>query len=530
MDARRRGGILLLIFFSLLMIIVARLAFLQLIKHQFFLRRSVDQRTRIINLSSGRGAIFDRNGSVLAVSIDTYSVFSQKGGFKWVARKLPQAAAAKLKAGKPADLFILKEKKRIYPKRQAAAQVIGFIGTDDQGLSGVELACDKYLKGKVGKIVTEGDPEGRELPGALREIEPGEDGMNVTLTIDENIQYIAEREIEDQIRKSHATAGLLLVMDAKTGELLAMASKPDFDPNEFGKADRRRWHPRFLDPYEPGSTFKIFTAAAGLEERVIDLETRLKELDKIEIGGKVVENSHKIKWTGRGLTISRMLEDSINTGTVQVGVKLGPEKFYNNIRNFGFGTATDFGLDGESRGIVRHWRSWYKPDVGMITFGQGIAVTPLQLLSAASAFANHGRIVKPALIKKIESNDGRFVKTFSGNFRGRAVSERVVADMKKLLRNIVLNGSGKRAKMAAFTVGGKTGTAQKALPGGRGYMKGRFIASFIGLAPLSDPQVIALVIIDDPQGSIWGESVCGPVFKTVVEYSLRYLNAKPDML
>lgn len=530
MKTNRRIRALFVLFLLLFLVVVVRLFILQIIQHGFFQERSSEQRTRIINLSANRGDILDRNGEILATSIDTFSVFTQAKGFAWLARKLPRGEADKLKAEDPKNYIMLKEKKRIYPKGQTAAQVIGFVGADNQGLSGVEIAFDKYLKGKTGRVVTEGDPEGRELYGAVREIDPSEDGMNVTLTIDKNIQYVAEKEIEEQVRASSASSGQLMIMNAKTGEILALASKPDFDPNEYVKFDRRLWHPRFLDPYEPGSTFKLITAAAGLEENVITPDSKLKALDRLEIGGKVIENSHKIAWPGPDISVSFMLEQSINTGAAQVGIKLGPEKFYERIKEFGFGRPTGFGLDGESSGIVRSWQRWYKPDIAMITFGQSIAVTPMQLISAVSAFANRGKMVAPYLVKKIESNDGKFVKVNETEIRGRAVSEQTAAQMKTLMRNVCLYGSGKRAQMKWFAVGGKTGTAQKSAPGGRGYLKGHYIASFIGLAPLKDPEIIALVIVDDPKGSIWGESVCGPVFKRAVESTLRYLNVKPDML
>ena len=530
MEKKNRSLILLIIFSLFFVIAILRLIDLQIIHHEFYQKKSQEQRTRIINLPSGRGDILDRNGEILATSIDTFSVFSQKSGFDWVARKLPLAEAEKLRATDPKNLFLFKEKKRVYPKGKLAAQVMGFVGLDNQGLSGVELASDKYLKGKVGKVITEGDPEGRELFGAMREIEPGGEGMNLTLTIDENIQYVAEREIEKQIQASSAVSGMVIVMNAKSGEILALASKPDFDPNLFSKSNPRLWHPRFNDPYEPGSTFKLITVASALEEGVIKPDSKVQALSKIEIGGKVIENSHNIDFKSSQISISEVLEQSINTGTVQIGLKMGPERFYNRIRKFGFGEETDYGLYGESRGIVRNWKNWYKPDIAMMSFGQSIAVTPLQLLSAVSAFANHGDIIRPYLIKKVESTDGAFIKAFANEVRGHPVSDKTANQMKQFMKNVVLNGSGRRAKMAWFATGGKTGTAQKALANGRGYMKGHYIASFIGMAPLSDPQIIVLVIVDDPKGSIWGESVCGPVFKNVVEYSLRYLNVKPDML
>jgi len=429
MEFRRRLRLLFGIIFALFLLVIARLFWVQIIRHDFFTRISLEQRTRIINLSSVRGDILDRSSNVLATSIDTFSVFVQKPHFAWLARRLPSAEAEKLQAADPANIILLKEKKRIYPKGGMAAQLLGFVGADNQGLSGIELAFDRYLKGKEGKVVTEGDPEGRELYGALREIEPGEEGMILTLTIDENLQYIAEREISRAIRQYNGVAGMLLVMDARSGELLALASKPDFDPNDYKKASARLWHPTYLDPYEPGSTFKVISTAAGLEEQVITPDSRLNAQNKLEIGGKVIENSHAIKWPGPQVSLSFMLEQSINTVVAQIGLKLGPERFYRRIRKFGFGEQTGFGLEGESKGIVRYWENWYKPDPAMISFGQSIAVTPLQLLQAFSAFANHGRMVTPYLVKKVESGDGRFVKMFAGDPKGLAVSDRTAAEI-----------------------------------------------------------------------------------------------------
>jgi len=526
----KRVWLLVILLSFLFLLALGRLIDLQIIHTRFYQEKSQEQRTRIIPLASQRGDIYDRQGQVLASMVDAYSVFTQEHGFQWVARKVSKKEAEAVQAKNPQAYFILQEKKRIYPKGHLASQLLGFVGSDNQGLSGLELACEKYLRGKEGKIITEGDPLGRELYGAGREIQPKEEGLNVTLTIDTNLQYLVERELEDQIKKFKADSGMLIIMQAKTGEILALASKPDFDPNFFYKFDKKLWHPRFLDPYEPGSTFKVITAASALEEGVIDLNTKLKALDQIEVGGKVIRNSHAIHWPGKEISLSFMLEQSINTGAVQVGLKLGPEKFYRHLKKFGFGEETGFGLLGESGGILRFWKNWYKPDLAMMTFGQSVAVTPLQLLQAFSAFANKGKMVRPYLIKKIESRDGKFVKVMVPEERGQPLSDKTVAQVKELLHNVVLKGSGRRAQMEDFKVGGKTGTAQKAALGGRGYLKGSYIASFIGLAPLTDPELIGLVVIDNPKGVIWGETVCGPVFKKTVEFSLRYLNVPPDML
>jgi len=532
MNGRKKIITFLALFCLLLFsLIIIRLVDIQIIHHEFYSRKSQEQRTRIIKKAAQRGDIYDRNGNLLATTIDTYSLFTYKDGmFTWLNRKLPKEKAEELKNKDPQKIGLLKEKKRIYPKGELAAQLIGFVGADNQGLSGVELSFDDWLKGKESTIVTEGDPEGRELYGAIREVEPGSEGCNIYLTIDENIQYVAEREIKDQIKRSSAVSGLIIVMDVKTGDILALASEPGFDPNDYKKVDKKRWHPRFLDPYEPGSTFKVITTASALEEGAAALDTMLNAQDTIIVGGKVISNSHQIHWPGSKITISKMLEESINTCVVQLGLKLGSEKFYNKMKDFGFGKSTGIGLYGESRGILRHYSNWYKPDIAMMTFGQSIAVTPLQLASAFSAFGNEGEMVKPYVVRKIEGTDLKFIKVQTRERAGKAVSKKTAEDVKQLMRNVVLRGSGKRAAIESFGVVGKTGTAQKAMVNGIGYLKGHYIASFIGLAPLKDPRLLCLVIVDDPRGSIWGESVCGPVFKNVVEYSLRYLNVSPDML
>ncbi|MEA3494141.1 MAG: penicillin-binding protein 2 [Candidatus Margulisiibacteriota bacterium] len=529
MEDRKRVLILLGFFILLFLVIIVRLIDLQVVNRSFYEKKSMEQRTRIINLAAQRGDIFDRNGELLATSIDSYSVYQYRKG--WLARKLSLPEATKLKEKDPKGVGLIKEKKRIYPKSRLAAQTLGFVGRDNQGLSGIELAYDEYLRGKNGKVITEGDPAGRELYGALREIESGSDGMNITLTIDGNIQYVAERELLKQIKKFGAKSGMCIVMDIKTGEILALASKPDFDPNRYQNSNRRLWHPRFLDPYEPGSTFKIFTVAAGLEDGVINRETMLRALHSITVGGKKITNAHREEFPRSRITVSKILERSINTGSVQIGQKLGPKKFYEQLRAFGFGKKTGFGLWGESNGILRNWKRWYKPDIGMITFGQSIATTPLQLLSAMSSFVNDGEMLKPILVKKIESFDGKFIKVFVPRDRGRAISSKVADEMKELMRNSVVRGTGKRADIKKFGVCGKTGTAQKAALGGRGYLKGHYIASFIGFAPYKNPRVAALVIVDDPSRiGYWGGQVAGPVFSKVVGFTLRYLNVLPDVL
>src|SRR3989339_117131 len=389
-------------------IILIRLVDIQIIHHSFYKKKAESQRRRIIPIATDRGDIYDRNGELLATSIDVKSIyvnpkefvaysklenalditlprFSKKRLFAWVKRKVDSKTVQKIENLNLPGFYFLDEKKRIYPKGSLASQVLGFVGVDNEGLSGVELSMEDYLKGEALNIVTESDPAGYELL-TKRESEKKKisSGSNIYLSIDESIQYFAEREIKKAVEKYSALSGLVIVMDTKSGEILAMAGKPDFNPNNYDKFSSKVWRCKALDIYEPGSTFKTITAAI-----------------------------------------------------VQIGLKLGKEKLYNGIKNFGFGDSVDVGLRGESPGIVRHFSYWYAPDIAMMTFGQSIAVTPLQLCLAYLAIGNKGELVKPALIKKIQSEDQKFVKKSTVNKIRNAISKKISSEVLELLENVV---------------------------------------------------------------------------------------------
>lgn len=548
-----RLSALLIFFLILTLIVIVRLADLQIIRHKRYKEKAQEQRKRIIRLATDRGDIFDRNGRILATSVDTYSIyinprvfkdykrlsellgegivhFSKDRYFAWVKRKVDKGLAEKIKEEKMKGLGLLLEKKRVYPKGHLASQVLGFVGIDNEGLSGIELSYDEYLRGKEGRTITEFDPRGYELlSGNEEEIEKASPGMNLTLTIDESIQYLAEKELEKTIKKYHAYQGLMIVMDIETGEILALAGKPDFDPNRYYKFNPLTWKSFAVDVYEPGSTFKIITVAAALNEGIVTEKTKLRALETLRIADRIIRNSHEEEWTGKTVTLSKMLERSINTAVAQIGLKLGSKRFYRQIVDFGFGRRTQAGLPSESRGILKKPAHWYKPDLGTISFGQGIAVTPLQMISAYASIANQGKRVKPHLIGKIESLDGSFVKTFDTTYLGRSTSKKNAQILKELLANVVEKGTGRRAETRYYRVAGKTGTSQKAGPHGR-YLKDQYFASFIGFAPLSDPKLAIIVIIDNPKDVIWGGAVAAPAFSQVVGQSLRYLNVPADVL
>jgi stage V sporulation protein D (sporulation-specific penicillin-binding protein) len=560
LKGRLRASELLFVFIFILAILALRLFYLQLFQHDFYLDRANDQRRRIITLSPDRGDIYDRNGAVLATSIGAFSVFAVPSEvrnktetadivakilkenrapilkklnsgkpFVWIMRKIEDPLAKKIIDKKLPGIGMLQEKKRVYPKRKLASQIIGFVGMDNQGLSGIEISFDRYLKGEEGSLITEKDPRGREiLTSNLRVLKSPTNGGNLTLTIDEAIQYKAEAELRKAVQTSHANSGTVIVMDVKSGEILALASYPDFDPNDYQRYRENAWYNRAVtDVYEPGSTFKLVTVSSAIEEGTISKDTRVYCPDTIKLGGRTIRNSHTEKYNTKYLSIKEILRESVNTGAVNIAIKLGKEKFYKHIKDFGFGDYTGVDLLGESRGMLSDPVLWNKPDIGMISFGQSIAVTPIQLISSLSAIANGGTRMRPLLVKKIENDDSDFLKVFAPEERGRAISGRVAGEVLELSEDVVENGTGRLAKIYGFRVGGKTGTAQKPRPGG-GYMAGRYVASFIGFAPLDSPRLAVLVVVDDPKPVFWGERVAAPVFGRVAEFALRRLNVAPD--
>ncbi|MBU0686948.1 MAG: penicillin-binding protein 2 [Candidatus Margulisbacteria bacterium] len=558
----RNRMVMVVIMFAVCFLIAAgRLFELQIVHFGFYRDRVEDQRQRVITLASPRGDIYDRNGELLATTVDSYSLFviprevasgevavnfisnqldlkkkevqarlfSNKS-FVWLKRKIDDKTAKIILDQNFKGIHALKEKKRIYPKGHLASTVLGFVGMDNQGLAGIELSYDQYLRGEEGQLLTERDPLGREIVVASKKVlaKPSY-GMNLKLTLDATIQYIAESELEKAIQKYSAKSGTIIVMNPQNGEILAMATKPDFDPQNYSEYPQNTWKTGAVsNVYEPGSTFKVITVAAGLKEGVIDDKTRLRFLEKILVGGKVIENAHEIDKFGQYITVSEMLQESVNTGSAQIGLLLGEKRFYETIDAFGFGKYTEVGLPGESRGILRHYKRWYKPDIGMITFGQGIAVTPLQLSAAVSALATEGKLMRPQIVSEIESLDGKFLKDFYPEVVGRPVSAQVAKQVTEMMENVVINGTGKQAQIKGFKVAAKTGTSQKAATGRVGYLKDRYISSFIGFAPVSQPALFVLVMIDDPRGAYWGGTVAGPVFHNVMEKTLRYLNIPPD--
>ncbi|HHY05195.1 MAG TPA: stage V sporulation protein D [Thermoanaerobacterales bacterium] len=553
---KRRLVILLLFSLLLSFALMFRVFWIQFVKSEELREKAQIQWTRDVPVEPKRGAIYDRNKKPLAISATVDTVMASPPDIKDIHKTAKLLASAldldenelekKLddaKKKKKAVLYIkrkisdeeseavrkldldgihfTKENKRFYPERNLCSHVMGFTGIDSQGLDGIELIYENYLKGTPGRIVSETDALSRKLPFGIDKYIPPQDGYDLVLTIDKVIQHVAERELEKALAEHSAKKGTIIVMDPNTGEILAMANKPDYDPNNFNEVSSKLWRNAAVsDSYEPGSTFKVITASAGLEEGVVHPETRFFDPGYIIVSGVRIGC-----WRHEGhgsQTFIQVVENSCNPGFVDMIMKLGKDKTIKYINGFGFGATTGIDLPGEAKGIFNP--SKIGPvELATISFGQGISVTPIQLITGLSAVANGGKLVKPHIAKQIIDKDGNVVKEFSPEPIRRVISEDTSREMRAILESVVTNGTGGRGKIEGYRVAGKTGTSEK-------YAPGKYVASFEGFVPADDPKLVALVVIDEPVGGvIYGGQIAGPVFQKVIADSLNYLGIKPDL-
>ena len=532
---------------------ISRLFYLQAFKNNDLSKIAVRQHQKTVALEPLRGTIYDRKGRVLAVNLDVESVYAVPSeientyeaarrlskllnedfrvierklksdkGFVWIARKLDPNISARIKNEDLEGIGFIKESKRFYPKKELFGQLIGFAGLDNTGLSGIEARYDEFLKGEDGFVILERDARGSHIFPSSG-YKPPVKGRDIILTIDEGIQYICERELDKAIQKTRAKSGMIIGMDPKTGEMLAMAVKPSFNPNEFIKYAPEEWRNRIVsDPYEPGSTLKVIVASAALEDKVASpSEPMFFGEDKIDIDGEIIHDTVKEK--GR-LSFRDVIKRSSNVGAVRIGMRLGKERLYSHLKSFGFGERTDIDISGESKGILRQTREWSKRSIGTVSLGQEIGVTPIQLITAFSAVANNGWMMKPFVVSEIRDGD-KIVRKVYPEIKKRVISAETAAEMTRILTSVVEGGTGERAAIEGYRVAGKTGTAQKIDPKTGLYSDKYFVSSFIGYAPAEDPQIALLVVIDSPEGIAWGGSIAAPVFKSVAEDVLLYMNA-----
>ncbi len=554
---RRRRIVFSIVLPLLYLFLLLRLWDIQVWRRERLLQKAKEIHLRRYRILPRRGEIVDRNEFPLAFDLPRYSVF-----YRRTKENVPEAKLKKLASflGEPyerlEDLFIRRkfvyllrnvdenilqgikeigipgveweeEFQRYYPTGSLLAPLLGFVGRDRKGLRGIEYFYDSYLQGIKGVGVALRDGKGRLLPSSRRYLQTPRPGYRLVLTLDYRYQYILAEELKKAHERYQARRSVGILMNPNTGEILAMVSFPTFDPGNFQDFSPESYKNLAIEfVYEPGSTFKVITLSAALEEKVVKPEEKIFcEWGSFSLYGHVIHDHEKYGW----LTVEDTLVFSSNIGLTKIGMRLGEEKLYQYIKKFGFGSPTGIDLPGEEKGILRPLSQWSGISIGAIPYGQEVGVTPLQLAVAVSAVINGGELLKPFVVKKILDDRGKEVYK-----RGREVIRRVISPstsllMRKIMREVVRRGTGVRARIEGFEVGGKTGTAQKYEPG-KGYQSGKYTASFIGFLPVDKPRFLLLVVVDEPQGGHYGGEIAAPVFRRVMEKILCYETLPPGKL
>jgi cell division protein FtsI (penicillin-binding protein 3) len=546
------GGVLLL-WFS---IICLRLVYLQIFRYGDFEQRAEHQQQRSINVSAKRGVIYDRQGHELAMSIQVDSAFAvpteipdlantvslitritgedsrmvladcrARKTFCWVARKGSAETIDRIRSMNLQGVHFQKESKRFYPKRELAAQVLGYVGTDDDGLSGIEREYNDPLQGKPGKMLISVDARKKWFSSIEKEPEPGD---NIVLTIDEKIQYIAERELDQAMKDTQAVAGTVIVENPRTGEILALANRPTFNPNVRKEIRNEALKNRAVsDVYEPGSTFKLVTISGALEEKL----TNPREVFDCQMGSIVINGMRIRDSKPHGLlSVSDVLAESSDVGAIKIALRLGEDRFYNYIRAYGFGQPTGIELPGETRGLTKPVSRWSKVSIGAISMGQEIGVSPIQLAAMVSTFANDGVWEGPRIVAATTPpQSAAQTVVFRPEHERRVISPLTAAEMRQMMRQVVLHGTGRKAVLQGYTSAGKTGTAQKVDPATGAYSRTKYVGSFAGFAPINNPAVTVAVILDSAVGLHQGGQVAAPVFQRITQQVLEYMHVPHDI-
>jgi cell division protein FtsI (penicillin-binding protein 3) len=552
--ARRRlrfvGGVFAIVF----AITAGRACYLQVYKREFLAKEAERQHQRIVQLTPARGTIYDRNHAELAVSIEMDSCYAEprsienldeavaklapiigmereglkkkllgNKNFVWLQRRIAPEQTARIKALELDGIAFVKETKRFYPNSETASHVIGFTGMDPEGLEGIERKYDATILGTSGYLVTERDALGRDISPKGNLVKGASNGQNITLTIDRNIQHIAERELAKAVSESQAKGGVVLVMEPTTGKVLAMANYPAFNPNAVQKYAPQQLRNRAItDSYEPGSTFKVFLIAAALEERVVRAGDSFNcEMGSYNIGDRTIHDTHSY---GQ-LSVADILKYSSNIGAAKIGSRLGADRLHSYLKNFGFGDRSAIDLPGEASGNLRGRNQWYGVDLATISFGQGVTATALQLTTAISAIANGGDLMKPYVVDRITDDQGSVMQQIAPQVRAKVVSTATAQAVAKMMEGVTIQGgTGMNAAIDGYRVAGKTGTSQKVDPLTRAYSVDKRVASFVGFVPVQNPKMTILVLVDEPKTSPYGGVVAAPAFRAIAEQSLRYLN------
>lgn len=577
---RRRFWLVCGFFLFWALAISGRMFWLMVVQHREYVERAQKQQQRTFEVAPRRGILYDRNLQELAMTVQVESVYAdpseiadkqaaarelaaivhtdpedqrtttgaiaarlnQGKDFAWVARRVSNAVAGKVRNLHMKGIYFQKEFQRFYPDNQIAAQMLGYVGADDAGLGGLELKYDSRLHGKPGIMYTAVDARRHVLGSSERDPEPGQ---NVQLTIDANIQFMAEQALDHAMEKTHAEHGTVVIQDVHNGQILALAIRPTFNPN-----DVRHTTPALLidravsDVYEPGSTFKLVSYAAALDQHLITPDTMIDcEGGQINLYGRIIHDDKSDRGMGT-VTAATALARSSDVGVIKVAMMLGPDRLYKYIRDFGFGQRTGVELPGETRGLLRPVKYWQPASIGYVAIGQEEAVTPLQLVTMVSTIANGGVYLQPHIIMpgQLDATQGQDATLRATPFREdedlpnplpadsrRVISTLAAAQMRQMMEGIVLYGTGKNAQLNGYSSAGKTGTAQKIDPRTHRYNPSLHIGSFAGFAPVNDPAIAVAVVIDSPKGLYYGSEVAAPVFTEVAQEVLEYLGVPHDI-
>ena len=554
---RRRLILLLLGAAAWMGLILVRLLSVQVLEVDAFRNLASRQQTAVVEITAPRGAILDRDGRELALSRSVKSFYAvpaelanpaqaaaqlakalrvdrrplerrlrlKDRDFVWVARKLIDSDAARVEALGIKGLGSLDEPRRFYPRGTLAAHVLGYVGLDNTGLAGVEHLYDQQIRGTPGRQLTLRDARGLRFlpePGG----KPAQAGASAILTLDAVVQYLVETALADAVRTSRAKDGVAVALDPRTGEVLAAVSWPTYDPNDYARYGQDAWRDNVVgSAYEPGSTFKLVTLASALEDHKLRLSERIDCLmGGIRIGNHRFED-HKPFGVLAPIDI---FAQSSNVGAIEIGQRLTPRSFYDHMLRFGLGKPTDIDLPGEARGLVRDPREWSGLSQAAMSFGQEVSVTPIQLAVAFAAVANKGIAMKPYVVQRIVASTGETLYQRQPEAAGRVVTASTAAIMLDMMKEVVRTGTARTAQLAGYTAAGKTGTAQKIGPDGGGYLQGRYIASFVGVAPAADPRFLLFVALDEPEGPYHGGEVAAPVFRAVAQPALAHLGVAPE--
>jgi len=543
--------------FICFLLVMGRMFQLQVLKKEQLYKLAAQQQHVQIPLVPKRGTVYDSNGDELAVSIEVESVYADARkvvdvektareltsilqidreelrqrlkthrSFEWVQRKVSSKEAERIRALQLPGVSFLKENRRFYPNSQLAAHLIGFVGLDSKGLEGIEFQYDALLNGESQVRTATRDALGREIAMGNVPFEKEDHYRNIVLTVDKSVQHIAETELDRGVEKWGAKGGMVIAMDPSTGKILAMASYPTFNPNQFIQYRSKSWRNGAIsDVFEPGSLFKAFLAAAALEEQVVrPSDSFFCENGSYAVYDRTIHDTSKHGW----LTFQQILKYSSNIGASKVGEKMGRECFYRYIVSFGFGEKTRINLPGEGKGIVHHPRYWPAVALDTISFGQGISVTGIQLVTALSAIANGGFLMRPYVVEKVLNEKGEVVQSLQPETVRKVISGATAEKVTALLKTTTeKGGTGEGAVPAGYDVAGKTGTAQKVDSLVGGYSETRYTSSFMGFAPSEGPQLALLVVVDEPQGGNYGGVVAAPIFKAIMEKVLPYLHVVP---